>query len=276
MERSWMFFYGASILFGIVTSTGEMLTVADGKINSSHDLVLPCGCQVTFTCNNTSPRDSIILWQVRKLHGIEDDQATAFVLTTNNLRISTKDSNVSTTFSRLTISGFTAADNGGIVTCYYLGKDRENKVHVRVDNLACTPSTTLPSTVQPSTVLPSTAQNTSTTNPDLVSGSGLLPLVFLALLIPLSAIVFLLAAIIILYSHHKKNGRAGVASNQPLESSRYVNVPGAQELGDKQTEETRDGLTYADVDHSEQSEHKAGNIYINGNGGPVEYTTVVE
>ena len=35
-------------------------------------------------------------------------------------------------------------------------------------------------------------------------------------------------------------------------------------------------LTYADVDHSELSEHRAGNIYINGNGGPVEYTTVVE
>jgi hypothetical protein len=269
MERSWMFFYGASILFGI--ATGETVTVVDGEIDSDHELVLPCGCQVTFTCNNTTPQRSVVLWNVQKLHGIKDDQTTSIVLSTNNLRISTKDSSVSTTFSRLTISGFTAADNGGIVTCYYLGKDRENKVYVKVDNLACTPSTTLPSTVQPSTV-----QNTSTTHPDLVSGSGLLPLVFLALLIPLAAVVFLLAAIIILYSHHKKNGRAGVASNQPLESSRYVNVPGAQELGDKQTEETRDGLTYADVDHSEQSEHKAGNIYINGNGGPVEYTTVVE
>ena len=30
---------------------------------------------------------------------------------------------------------------------------------------------------------------------------------------------------------------------RPLQSSRYVNVPGAQELGDKQTEEARDGVS---------------------------------
>ena len=111
---------------------GETVTVVDGEIDSDHELVLPCGCQVTFTCNNTTPQRSVVLWNVQKLHGIKDDQTTSIVLSTNNLRISTKDSSVSTTFSRLTISGFTAADNGGIVTCYFLGKDRENKVHVKV------------------------------------------------------------------------------------------------------------------------------------------------
>ena len=44
-------------------------------------------------------------------------------LARQNHRITTTDSTVMTTISRLTISGFTLADNGGMVTCNYYHRD---------------------------------------------------------------------------------------------------------------------------------------------------------
>ena len=83
---------------------------------------LPCGSRVTFTCGNTSPA----IWQVQKLNGILDDVRTSTALARRKpTRISTTDLTRETQNSRLTISGLTAADNGGIVACLYLDNNGE-------------------------------------------------------------------------------------------------------------------------------------------------------
>jgi hypothetical protein len=185
-----------------------------------------------------------IWWKIHGLSGMKTNNSlysSGYALAMLNERITSIERKNLTSSSTITISGFTAADNGVTVQCTFLKRNGKRKnANVSID---C-----------------------SAGNADIISQSNLVGLASLVLLIPLVLIVVFVVAVIAKYFCC----RSAVASDKPLESSQYVNVPSAQESGDKHTEETRDGLTYATLDFSAES----GKNGIISSETCVEYTTI--
>ena len=74
------------------------------------------GSQQTFTCNVTVAAG----WAICGLSGISVRGNSGQLAANNNPRITTNDASGITPFSTITISGFTAADNGGTIQCINL------------------------------------------------------------------------------------------------------------------------------------------------------------
>ena len=74
------------------------------------------GKQQTFTCSVTGAA----AWTITGLRGIRATRSTGLVAANNNPRITTTDTSGITPFSTITISRFTAADNGGTIHCIEL------------------------------------------------------------------------------------------------------------------------------------------------------------
>ena len=74
------------------------------------------GKQQTFTCTVTGAA----AWTIIGLRGITATKSTGLLTANNNPRITTTDVRGITPSSTITITGFTAADNGGTIQCIEL------------------------------------------------------------------------------------------------------------------------------------------------------------
>ena len=83
---------------------------------------MDCGSQQTFNCNVTGPAAA---WNISGLSGISATSATGLLAANNNSpRITTNDTRGITPSSTITITGFSAADNGGTIQCINLDDNR--------------------------------------------------------------------------------------------------------------------------------------------------------
>ena len=74
---------------------------------------LDCGTQQTFTCSVTGPA---ALWTITGLSGIYA-RHSGLTVANNNDRVTTTDTSGVTQSSIINITGFSTADNGGIIQC---------------------------------------------------------------------------------------------------------------------------------------------------------------
>ena len=79
------------------------------------------GSQQTFNCNVTGPAAA---WNISGLSGISATSAPGLLAANSSPRITTNDTRGITPSSTITITGFSAADDGGTIQCINLDDNR--------------------------------------------------------------------------------------------------------------------------------------------------------
>jgi hypothetical protein len=105
-----------------------ILNSVSGSLTPEGTVSLSCGGMQIFTCNGTFP----VIWTLRGLHGIKTNNNTNLLtsgrtLAMLNERITSIERKNLTSSSTITISGFTAADNGVTVQCTFLKRNGKRK-----------------------------------------------------------------------------------------------------------------------------------------------------
>ena len=92
------------------------MIVFTGALTPDGSVSIYNGKQQTFTCSVAGAA----AWTITGLRGIRATKSTGLVAAKKNLRITTTDASGITKSSTITITGFTAADNGGTIHCINL------------------------------------------------------------------------------------------------------------------------------------------------------------
>ena len=92
------------------------MIVSTGALTPDGTVSLYSGSQQTFTCSVTVAA----VWTISGLSGISVTGNSGQLAANNNPRITTNDTSGITQSSTITITGFTAADNGGTIQCIEL------------------------------------------------------------------------------------------------------------------------------------------------------------
>ena len=93
-----------------------------GSMRTNTTVTPECGGNRTFTCS-AACQQFPVWWAISGLKGINESNATAMTLKKKYSRIHSKDTYIFKS-STITITGFSEADNGGIVQCIHPKKRR--------------------------------------------------------------------------------------------------------------------------------------------------------